>query len=129
MSFRFVAASLVAVVAPFAVAQAATEAPYSQAAFVAAQAAGKPILLHVTAPWCPTCAQQKPILAKLEADPAYKDLQVFLIDFDTQKDLLRALKVQMQSTFIAYHGATEEARLTGATDPAAIAAVVARTNG
>lgn len=128
MSFRALAAGLFAAGLPF-VAQAATEAPYSQAAFAAAQAAGKPILLHVTAPWCPTCAQQKPILAKLEADPANNDLQVFLIDFDSQKDLLRTLNVRMQSTLIAYHGATEETRSTGATDPAAIAAVVARTKG
>ena len=129
MSFRIPVLALAAIAAPFAMAQAATEAPYSQAAFAAAQAAGKPILLHVTAPWCPTCAQQKPILAKLEADPAYADLQVFTIDFDTQKDLLRALNVRAQSTLIAYHGATEETRSTGATDPAAIAAVVARTKG
>ena len=128
MSFRILAASLAIVSVPF-VAQAAAEAPYSQAAFAAAQAAGKPILLHVTAPWCPTCAQQKPIIAKLEADPAYKDLQVFLVDFDTQKDLLRALNVRAQSTLIAYHGAAEKARSSGATDPAAIAALVARTNG
>ena len=39
---------------------------YSPQAFAAAQAAGKPILLHITAPWCPTCKAQKPILSKLE---------------------------------------------------------------
>ena len=43
---------------------------YSQQAFSAAQAAGKPILPHITAPWCPTCKAQKPILSKLGPCPS-----------------------------------------------------------
>ena len=62
---------------------------YSPAAFEAAQKAGKPILIHITAPWCTTCAAQKPILAKLEADPRFKDLQVFDVDFDSRKDVVK----------------------------------------
>lgn len=126
---RTLAAAVLATALALGAAHAATEAPYDQAAVTAAQQAGKPVLLHVTAPWCPVCKQQKPILAKLLEDPAYKDLQVFDIDFDTQKDLLRTLGVQKQSTFIAFHGTKEEARSTGVTDPAAIQALVAKTNG
>jgi thioredoxin 1 len=74
---------------------AAAMAPqaYSEKAFAAAQAAGRPILLHVTAPWCPTCKAQKPILSKLEGEPKYKNLVAFDIDFDTSKALLRKLHV------------------------------------
>lgn len=128
-SMRLLAAALLAAAFAAGTAQAATEAPYSQAAFAAAQQQDKPILIHVTAPWCPVCAKQKPILAKLSSDPAYKDLQIFEVDFDSQKDLLRALGVQQQSTFIAYHGAAERARSTGATDEAAIRGVLDKSNG
>ncbi len=128
-STRFVVAALLAGAFAAGTAQAATEAPYTQAAFTAAQQQDKPILIHVTASWCPVCAKQKPILAKLSADPAYKDLQIFEVDFDTQKDLLRTMKVQQQSTFIAYHGMAERARSTGATDEAVIRGVLDKSNG
>jgi len=108
---------------------AATEAPYTPAAFEAAQKEGKPILVHVTAPWCPTCAQQRPILSKLEAEPRFRDLQVFDVDFDSQKDVLRAMGVRMQSTLIAFHGAQEEARSTGATGEDSIRTLLDKTQG
>jgi len=93
---------------------------YTQQAFAAAQAAGKPILLHITAPWCPTCKAQRPILSKLEATPKFKDMVVLDIDFDTSKPLLRKLHVAQQSTLIVYKGKTEVGRSTGDTDPASI---------
>ena len=117
-----------AIMAPLA-AHAATVAGYDQAAFAAAQQAGKPILVHITAPWCPTCAAQKPILARLEADPAYRDLLVFNVDFDSQKDVVAALGARAQSTLIVYRGATEQGRSAGDTKAASIEALVARANG
>jgi len=107
---------------------AAAMAPqaYSEAAFAAAQAAGKPILLHVTAPWCPTCKAQKPILSKLEGEPKFKGLVAFDIDFDTSKALLRKLHVAQQSTLIVYKGKKEMGRSTGDTDAASIAALLGK---
>lgn len=110
-------------------ASAATEAAYTAAAFAAAQAEDAPILVWVHASWCPTCAKQAPILAKLEAEPAYRALRVFVVDFDSQKDVVRAMGVQMQSTLIAWHGGHEQARSTGQTDEQAIRALVAKTAG
>jgi len=101
---------------------AATEADFTQAAFTAAQQAGQPILLHVTAPWCPICVAQKPILGKLSADAAFKDLVILRIDFDSQKELLRALNVRTQSTLIVYRGATELGRSAGDTNEASVTA-------
>ena len=106
---------------------AATVQPYTPAAFAAAQQEGKPILVHVTAPWCPTCAKQRPILSKLESDPKFNNLEVFDVDFDTQKSVLHAMGVQMQSTLIAFHGTTEKARSTGATSEAAIRTLLDKT--
>jgi thioredoxin 1 len=91
--------------------------PFSDPAFEAAQKSGKPILVEVSAPWCPICRTQKPILAKLASEPRFKDLQIFDIDFDSQKELLRRLNVRMQSTLIAYKGATEVGRSVGETQP------------
>lgn len=123
------AAALLSGFAAIDPASAAAEVPYTQAAFSAAQQQGKPILVHVTASWCPVCAKQRPIVAKLLAEPAFGALQIFEVDFDTQKDLLRSMGVQKQSTFIVYHGASERARSTGETDEAAIRALLDKANG
>lgn len=101
-------------------AHAATVRPYQRPLFEAAQKSGAPILIFVEAPWCPTCAKERPILQRLYETPEFGTLQVFDVDFDTSKPLLRRLGVQQQSTLIVYHGDKETARLTGATDPAVI---------
>ena len=121
-------AAAAATVLGFGTAQAATETPYSEAAFTAAQKAGKPILIDVTAPWCPVCAKQHPILSDLYKTPEFKDLQVFDVDFDTSKPLLRTLGVQQQSTMIVYHGDKEAGRATGVTAAPAIHDLLAKSN-
>jgi thiol-disulfide isomerase/thioredoxin len=98
---------------------------FTPSAFAAAQKAGKPILIDVHAPWCPVCRAQAPTLAALPAVPEFKGLTVFSVDFDTQKDVLRSLGVQKQSTLIVFAGARETARSVGDTDPDAIRALVA----
>ena len=110
-------------------ANAATAQPFSPDAFTAAQTAGKPILVFVEASWCPTCAKERPILAKLYEQPEFAGLQVFTVDFDKDKAALRQFNVAMQSTLIAFHGAAEKARATGATDPDVIQRIVAAANG
>lgn len=67
------------------IASAATKTPFDQKAFDAAQAAGKPVLIEVTAPWCPTCKAQAPILSRLKSEPKHKELVSFDIDFDSKK--------------------------------------------
>lgn len=108
-------------------ARAATEAPFEPQAFAAAQQAGKPILVDVWASWCPTCATQAPILHQMSADPAFKDLTIFKVDFDTQKDALRALAVRSQSTLIAFRGNTEVGRSVGDTRADSIRALLEKT--
>jgi len=101
-------------------AQALDAKPFNQAAFEAAKAAGKPVLVEVSAPWCPVCKVQKPILSELMADPKFKDMAVFEVDFDSQKDALRMLNVQKQSTLLSFKGAQEVGRSTGDTNKATI---------
>lgn len=104
-------------------AQAASR-PFDPAAFERAQAEGRPILVEVSAPWCSVCRAQKPVLAALRARPELAGLVVFEIDFDTGKAALRALKVQRQSTLVAFKGSRETGRSTGETDPGTIEALV-----
>ena len=108
----------------FGTAAGAAEMAYTPAAFEAAQKAGKPILVHITAPWCTTCAAQKPILSKLEADPKFKDLQVFDVDFDSRKDVVKRFGATMQSTLITFKGEKETGRSAGETKPEAISSLL-----
>ena len=101
--------------------------PYSAEAFAAAQADNAPIVVHVTAEWCPTCHVQRPIVRSLAEDPANPDLLVFEVDFDRDKDVLRQFGVRSQSTLIAFRGEEERARSVGVTNPAAIADLIAAT--
>jgi len=128
-SLSATALALCLAVAAVPVAQAATEAPFTQQAFASAQREGKPILVDVSATWCPTCAKQRPILSQLMADPAFKDLIVYQVDFDTQKDVVRALGAQMQSTLVVFHGAAEKGRSTGDTNAESIKALLQKANG
>ena len=98
--------------------------PFDAKAFQASQAAGKSILVDVSAPWCPTCKQQKPIVQEIEKE--HPDLVVYDVDFDTAKDALREFRVRQQSTLIVFKGAKEVARSTGETDPAPLRALVAK---
>lgn len=133
MHARTVAAALAAALlasAPLVatrVARAATfteERPFDQAAFDAARKAGEPILVHVTAPWCSTCAAQKPIVDRLLAEPRFKNLRTFSVDFDSQKRILREFGAKVQSTLIVFKGAKEEGRSSGETKPEAIEALL-----
>jgi thioredoxin 1 len=98
--------------------------PFDAKAFQASQAAGKSILVNVTAPWCPTCKQQRPIVQEIEKE--HPDLVVYEVDFDSAKDVLKKFRVQYQSTLIVFKGSKEVARSTGETDPAPIRSLVAK---
>ncbi len=108
----------------FAAATAHAAQPFDAKAFEQAQASGKTILIDVTAPWCPTCRKQRPILAEVEKERP--TLVAFEVDFDSAKDTLRRFKVQSQSTLIVFKGATEVGRSTGQTDPAQIRDLIAK---
>jgi thioredoxin len=100
---------------------------YDPASFAAAEKAGKPILVAVHASWCPTCKAQKPILSELMADPKFKNLVYFVVDFDNQKDAVKLFGTRMQSTLVAFKGDKETGRSVGDTDRASIAALLNKT--
>ena len=122
--FLLAAGMLAAVMLGSLPAIAADWKPFTQAEFSTAQKDGKPILVDIFAPWCPTCRAQKPILEELTAKPEFKDLVVLVVDFDHQTNDVRALKAQQQSTLIVYKGAEEIARTVGETNPGNIEALL-----
>ena len=127
MTFRYFAQAglaLAVVVLTTIGAAAADRKTFDDKAFAAAQTQGKSILIDISAPWCPTCQAQKPIIQKLSAEPQYKDLTIFDVDFDTRKDVLRKFGAQMQSTLIVFKGDKETARSVGATSESAIDALM-----
>jgi thioredoxin 1 len=103
---------------------ASSAVPFSAEAFQAAQASGSPILVEIHADWCPTCKAQSPILDKLTADPRFKDLKVFRVDFDAMKPVVKQFGAQMQSTLIVFKGAAEQGRSVGDTKQDSIAALL-----
>ncbi len=105
-------------------ASANTTVPFIEDAFKAAQASGSPILLEIHADWCPTCKAQKPILDKLTADPRFKQLKIFRVDFDSMKPVVREFGAEMQSTLIVFKGTAEQGRSVGDTREASIAALL-----
>lgn len=123
MSFRNIARAglaLVMITLTAIGAAAAERKAFDEKEFAAAQAQGKPILIDISATWCPTCQAQKPIIEKLSAEPQYKNLTIFDVDFDTRKDVLRKFGAQVQSTLIVFKGDKETGRSVGATSESAI---------
>jgi thiol-disulfide isomerase/thioredoxin len=108
-------------------AQAAETQDYNAKAFAAAQAAGKPILVEIHASWCPTCKAQLPILGELEKQEKFKNLMVFRVDFDSQKDAVRAFGARVQSTLITFKGTKETGRSVGDTNATSIASLLDKT--
>ena len=117
-------AAISALAAPALAAETKTFDPDS---FAAAPQAGQPILVAVHASWCPTCKAQKPILSELMAEPKFKDLVCFVVDFDSQKEAVKYFGARMQSTLITFKGATETGRSVGDTEPSSIAALLNMT--
>ncbi len=101
-------------------ARAAPAQPFTAAAFEAAKKADRPILIDITASWCPVCKVQKPILAKFLAQPRFSEMVAFEVDFDAQKDVVRSFDTRMQSTLIVFRGADELGRTVGDTQEKSI---------
>ena len=101
----FIMLSLFALVSPFFVQASGTK--YSAEGFETAQSADKLILVDVKADWCSTCKAQGVILEELQQDPAMKDLVFISVDFDTDKDFLKAHNISKQSTILVFDGKNE----------------------
>lgn len=99
---------------------------FDQAAFDAALAEGRPVLVEISAPWCPVCRAQKAILADLFAQERFADMLLLEVDFDSRKDVVRALGAQKQRTLIVYGAGAEIGRSVGDSNPESVEALLAK---
>ncbi len=120
---RFFAAASLGVLSALA---SAGEVAYQEAQFNTALARGEGFVVALVADWCTTCSKQEIVVAEVLGEPQFKDLTLFVADFEREVELRRRLKVVMQSTFVVFKHGREVARSTGDTDKAAIAALFAK---
>ncbi len=97
--------------------------PYDAKAADKAIASGRPVILHVYAPWCLQCHAQKAILDQIKSDPAYAGLTVFRVDYDNQKDVVARLNCP-RSTVIAYRHGKEVKRMSWGVTEASVVEVM-----
>ena len=123
-AFVFAAALALLAVTPT---RAFERADFTDAAFKAAQAAGKSVVVDVFAPWCPTCKAQQEVFEELRNKPEFAGVILMKVDFDSQKDVLRSFKAQSQSTLIAFKGKQETGRSAGEADTRKIETLISTT--
>lgn len=121
------AAAVFAMTAFVVPAQALEMKNFDYAEFQAAQAAGKPVLIDVYAPWCPTCKAQQEAFEELKNKPEFAGVTIMKVDFDNQVKALKQFNAQRQSTLIAFKGDKETGRTVGETAVPAIAALISST--
>ncbi len=96
--------------------RAAEYKEFDASAFAAAQAEGRPVLLDVSAWWCPVCASQNATIKQTVGAASYAKLLIFHIDFDRQEAVWRGFDVVKQATLIGFKGKREVGRLEFVTD-------------
>ena len=77
---------------------------FSEQRFEALQAEDALVLIDVWAPWCPTCARQRKILAEFQAAHPEVDFTILEVSYDDDKDLVRRFRAPRQSTLVLYRG-------------------------
>ncbi|MGI4876757.1 MAG: thioredoxin family protein [Janthinobacterium lividum] len=116
-----IAAAIASAITGAAPAVAVEYAPFTRAAFDAAQAAGQPIVVDIAASWCPVCASQEHTIKDAAGDPRYAHLTIFKINYDKQKAEWSKFGVTKQGTLIAFKGRREVDRVSFQTDKTLIA--------
>jgi len=96
--------------------------PFSAERFAALQAAGEVILVDVYATWCSTCKKQQEALAAYRAANPDKTLHILEVDFDRDKEQVRAFRAPRQSTLLLYKGEQQYWFSVAETRPNVIAA-------
>ena len=89
---------------------------YSAQGFAKAQQSGNAIVVDVYATWCPTCRAQEPILDELREDKRLSNVTFVKVNFDKDKDFLRAHRIPRQSTILVFKSEKEVARSIAETD-------------
>lgn len=95
--------------------------PFAQAKLDALNQSGQPVLVAIHADWCSTCKTQERVLQELLQQAEFKQITLLRMDFDQQRELVRAFGVEYQSTLIAFRNGHEVGRMTAEMSEARIA--------
>jgi thioredoxin 1 len=119
---KFSALALAAFALPLAAGRAFAMAfaDYKAESFVKLLSSGNPVVVHVHADWCAVCKAQIPVMDRVLARAAFKNVRAVRVNFDREKQFLTDFRVIRQSTIIVFRGGKEIARLSYDTDPARI---------
>jgi len=100
---------------------AATPEDFNIERFQALQERGEPVLVEISADWCPVCAVQKNVLKELYSKDDIQRVHWLELDWDAQRQAARDLGAWRQSTLILFRGHEEIDRLVAQTDAGTIA--------
>lgn len=100
--------------------------PFTQDRFAAAQAAGQPILVDISATWCPTCRRQSEVIGQILDRGEFADLVILKLDWDDQRQLAHGFGARRQSTLVVYRGADEVGRAIAITSDADIQSLLSQ---
>lgn len=78
--------------------------PFTEETFETLQGQGENILVHISAPWCPNCEEQKSILSDYQEQYPDSELHILRVDFDSQKEWVRYFDAPQQSTLVLFSG-------------------------
>lgn len=95
--------------------------PFTQEKLDALNQSGQPVLVVIHADWCSTCKTQERVLQELLPQAEFERIKLLRIDFDQQKEAVRAFGVEYQSTLIAFKDGREVGRSTAEQSPVQIA--------
>lgn len=113
----WLAAMVLATLAPQA-SRAAAPAPFSEAAFAAAQSQGRTIVVETFAPWCLPCRIQAPILSRLLAREPFDGIVVLRIGERTPPAAWKRFRLEGYGSIVVFKGGREAARGTPTTEAA-----------
>lgn len=120
---RVLATGAMLAVASLSAAQAFEFKAYDASTVNAAIASGKPVVVHVFAPWCLQCRAQETILKRLSTDASYDGINFYRVDYDKQKDVVKVLGTP-RSTLISFNGGAEVAKMSWGTSTQAVVSVL-----
>lgn len=110
-----------------AVAVYAAGQAFTSSNFDALEKAGKPIVVHIHADWCPTCKSQDAILSPFIQSPEFKGVTFLQVNYDDQKDVLKKFNVLKQSTIIVFKNGKEVGRVVGDTKAASVDSLIRKS--
>lgn len=102
---------------------------FDRAAFNAALADGKPVLVEVKAWWCPVCASQGRTVRNAVKMEKFNRLVIFELSYDRQEAEWKSFGAKKQGTLIAFRDGREVGRLEFVTDKPEINALLDKTVG